>query len=227
MKFLSIASTASAVLVCSAACWAAAPMESAASAVAVMSAASIPAPSSANTVKAVQACEAAVSDDLRQVRGNRAQRAEFSSAQRTVLPSSGDSLSVKGEGRYTSTGGNTVAFTYRCGYSIQTGKTNGIVLSDKGDPSAAASTPAWQPDLTRLSPEACEAAVASSLKTKHPRVGRIAFGSDSRELKPGPNGHTILQGSGGVQRSTGMNAVPFSYQCEFESSGKLVGTRVQ
>jgi hypothetical protein len=225
MKLLSPVSAASALLLCSATTWAAAPIESAASAVSALPA-SASAPSAANTSKAVQACEAAVSEDLREVRGQRAQRPEFSSTQRMVVPTGSDGLSVKGEGRYWTSGGNSVAFSYRCGYSIQSGKTNGIVLSDKGAPSAAASTPAWQPDLTRLSPEACETAVASALKAKHPRVGRIAFGSDSRELKPGPSGNTLMEGNGGVQRATGMHAVPFGYRCEFESSGKLVGARV-
>ena len=52
---------------------------------------------------------------------------------------------------------------------------------------------------------------------------RIAFGSDSRQLRPAPNEHTSLEGGGAVQRAPGMNAVPFRYRCEIETrSGKVL-----
>ena len=81
----------------------------------------------------------------------------------------------------------------------------------------------WQPDLSNVSPEACEAATAAALKQKYPRVSRIAFGSDTRRLQPAPNDHVGLEGQGALQRAPGMNSAPFKYRCEFEPrSGKIV-----
>ncbi len=103
-------------------------------------------------------------------------------------------------------------------------ETHGVLFSDRGG--AAATAPAAQPDLARLSPEACEAATAAALKTKHPRVDRITFGSDSRELMAVPEARTALEGRGALARAPGMNAVPFSYRCEFDNrSGRVVAVR--
>jgi hypothetical protein len=182
----------------------------------------------ADVYKALHTCEAAVSTDLRAVRASAVKRIEFSTTQRTVLPSGSDVLAVKGAGKYWGNGtAASTPFTYRCGYNTQTEKTNGVVLSEKGKPPVAA-TKAWQPDLSRLSPETCETAVAAELKEKHPRVGRIAFGSDSRELKPAANGNTLMEGRGGVQHAPGMSAVSFGYRCEFDgATGKLLHTKLQ
>ena len=49
---------------------------------------------------------------------------------------------------------------------------------------------------SNVSPEACESAVAATLKKQHPRVGRIHFGSDSRRMQPGENGRVELLGVG-------------------------------
>jgi hypothetical protein len=181
-----------------------------------------------DSVKALHACEAAVSTDLRAVRASGVQKIEFSATQRTVLPSGNDVLAVKGAGKYWgSSAAASTPFTYRCGYNTQTEKTNGVVLSEKGKAPAPAAK-AWQPDLSRLSPETCETAVAAELKEKHPRVGRIAFGSDSRELKPAANGNTLMEGKGGVQHAPGMSAVSFGYRCEFDATtGKLLHTKLQ
>lgn len=171
---------------------------------------------------AAQACESSVIDDLQELRGKDAQQIEFVGAQRSITPAQGAAeTSVKGAGRYA--GGTP--FTYSCTYNSQTRKTSGVVIRDKGGSARPARPEAvWQPDLTRLSPEACETAVAAVLKVQHPRVGHIAFGSDSRQLKPAANGErTSLEGQGGVERAPGMSKVPFGYRCEFDHrSGQLI-----
>ena len=92
----------------------------------------------------------------------------------------------------------------------------------------AAGEPAWQPDLSRFSPDACEAATAAALKDKHPRVGAISFDAGTRALQPAPNDHTQLEGRGALVRAPGMLAAPFSYRCEFEpASGKVVGVQTR
>jgi hypothetical protein len=172
-------------------------------------------------------CEAAVTDTIREMRGDDGRQVQFVRARRSVLPPVNDETDVKGEGSYR--GGSAAArtFSYRCAYNVKSDTTSGVVFKDIGP--ARADTGAetrWQPDLSALSPEACEAAVASVLKSKHPRVGRIAFGSDSRKLRAATNGRTAMEGEGSVQRAPGMNLIAFNYVCEYEPrTGKVVVAR--
>jgi len=182
------------------------------------------APSDADKA-AGDACESSVADTVRRMRGRDAQEVQFVGAQRALSPLPDDEVGVKGEGRYRGSASGSVAFTYSCTFNAKTRSTTGVVMKDKGG-ARAGSDDAWQPDLTNLSPEACEAATAVALKRKHPRVDRIAFDPNSRKLRPAPNAHTSLEGQGGMVRAPGMNSIPFTYQCEFEArSGKVVGVK--
>jgi hypothetical protein len=180
---------------------------------------------SADAARAAESCEAAVSDTIKEMRGRDASDVQFQKDKRTLLPTTGDETDVKGAGRYRSAVGTSTPFTYGCAYNGKTGATSGIVFRDGGG-SRASEEKEWQPDLASVSPETCETAVAAALKQKHPRVGRIAFGSDSRQLRPAPAGRSSLEGIGAVQRAPGMNLVQFSYRCEFEPrNGKLVAVQ--
>ncbi|MES2889930.1 MAG: hypothetical protein V4739_18195 [Pseudomonadota bacterium] len=191
------------------------------------------------SAQALDACEAAVTDSLNTLRGPGVQRIEFNRSQPVVIARQDEEVPLKGSGRYAnrSAKGAAVPFTYACNYNVRTGKTNGVVISDSQAATAGRSATAGdgagdgrprQPDLARLSPEACEAAVAAALKNRHPRVGRIAFDAQSRQLKASATPErTLLQGQGGVQRAPGMAAAAFTYQCEFyDRSGALVDTQV-
>ncbi len=174
--------------------------------------------------KAGEQCETAVAETITRMRGRDAQEVQFVGGKRALTPTSDDETGVKGEGRYRGPAGRTTPFTYSCYFNIKSGATSGVVFRDAG--AAPAAEPVWQPDLTHVSPEACESATASSLKDKHPRVGRIVLGSDSRQVRPGPDGHILLEGRGAVQPAPGMNSVPFSYRCEFEGrGGRIVGVQ--
>jgi hypothetical protein len=175
--------------------------------------------------KAAEACEAAVAETIRRMRGPDAKEVQFLGAKRALSTTQDDETGVKGEGRYRGPSGSAMPFTYSCAYNAKTGATSGAMFRDTGTARAGADKP-WQPDLTNVSPEACEAAIAAALKDKHPRVGRIVFGSDSRQLRPAPNAHTSLEGKGAVERAPGMSAVPFEYSCEIEPrSGKVVSVK--
>jgi len=170
-------------------------------------------------------CEEAVADTVRRMRGKQAQEVQFIGAKRALSPTLGDETGVKGEGRYHGAAGGTVSFSYSCAYNAKTGDTSGVVFRDI-DRAAANAEGSWQPDLTHISPDACDAATAAALKEKYPRVGRIAFGSDTRRLTPGANDNTSLEGQGAVQRAPGMNAIPFTYRCEFQTrNGELVSVQ--
>jgi hypothetical protein len=179
-----------------------------------------------DTAKAGDRCEEAVAETVRRMRGRDAQEVQFIGAKRVLAPTGQDEeTGVKGEGRYRGPGGGTMSFTYSCAFSAKTGTTNGVVFRETGS-LRASNNSAWEPDLTNVSPEDCETAAASQLKEKYPRVGRIAFGSDSRQLRPAPNAHTSLEGQGALQRAPGMNSTPFRYRCEIETrSGKVVSVQ--
>ena len=185
------------------------------------------APKPADAAKAGDRCEEAVADTVRRMRGRDAQEVQFIGGKRVLTPGTEDEeTGVKGEGRYRTPGGNSVSFTYSCAFSSKTGTTNGVVFRETGGARAAQDGAAWEPDLSNVSPQDCETAAASQLKEKYPRVGRIAFVSDSRQLRPAPNAHTSLEGQGALQRAPGMNSTPFRYRCEIETrSGKVVGVQ--
>jgi hypothetical protein len=115
-------------------------------------------------------------------------------------------------------------FTYGCALNTKTGATSGVVFREQPSAvAAAAEQKIWQPNLTNVSPDACEGAAAANLKQKNPRVGRIVLDSESRQLKPGPDDRIVLEGRGAVERAPGMNSVPFTYQCDVEPrSGRIV-----
>lgn len=164
-------------------------------------------------------------ETIKDMRGRDAQDVQFQKDKRMLSPTTGEETDVKGAGRYRSATGASMPFTYGCAYNAKTGGTSGVVFRDAGG-LRANEEKAWQPDLLSVSPEACETAVAAALKGKHPRVGRIAFGSDSRQLRPAPAGRSSLEGVGAVERAPGMNLVQFRYRCEFEpGNGKLVAVQ--
>ncbi|MEO8155608.1 MAG: hypothetical protein ABI605_21290 [Rhizobacter sp.] len=191
----------------------------------VLSATACAAPVPADAGKAADGCEAAVTDTIKEMRGRDAQEVQFSKDKRVLAPTTGEDTDVKGAGRYRNNTGASMPFTYGCAYNAKTGATSGIVFRDAGGLRPTEEKP-WQPDLANVSPEACETAVAADLKNKHPRVGRIAFGSDSRQLRPAPGGRSSLEGVGAIERAPGMNLVQFSYRCEFEpGNGKIVAVQ--
>lgn len=178
----------------------------------------------ANQARALERCEASVADTLRKLRGKAADDVQFVPAQRVVTLNDEADVGVKGAGRYRGPGGAGNTFTFGCTFNPQTGLTSGVVLREAG---GGAREAAFQPDLSRLSPEACESAVARLLKSKHPRVAQIALEPDTRRLQRGADERTVeLLGQGAVQRAPGMNAVPFSYSCELDArSGRVVGVK--
>jgi hypothetical protein len=178
-------------------------------------------PDAADAAAAGEQCETAVAETVRRMRGRDAQEVQFVGAKRALTPMADDETGVKGEGRYRSAAGRTTPFTYSCSYNLKTGATSGVVFRDAGAVAPVAEA-AREPDLTNVSPEACESAAAANLKQRHPRVGRITLGSDSRRVRSGNDGRIVLEGRGAVQPAPGMNAVPFSYSCEFDPRGARV-----
>ena len=175
-------------------------------------------------VAAGDACETAVAQAVREARGPGAREVRFVGNPRALAAAPAESIGVKGEGRYAGASGASVPFTYTCAYSPSSGATDGVMFSDKP---AAAAAPAPNVDLSRLSPEACETATAAVLKERYPRIDRIRFGSDTRQLSPAGSDRTLLDGRGAAAHAPGMNAVAFGYRCEYDNrSGKVLQVKV-
>lgn len=175
---------------------------------------------------AADRCEAAVAETVRRIRGAGAQEIQFVGDKRVVLPAKGDDIDVKGEGRYGSKSASATGFAYSCVFNSRSGATSGVLFRETvgaARGSATTTSAALQPDLAQFSPENCESAAAAVLKAKYPRVGRIVFDGEGRELRAVPNALATLEGQGAVERAAGMNQVPFRYRCEFEArSGKVL-----
>ncbi len=165
-------------------------------------------------------CESAVGKSLREIRGNVVQGLQFAAEARSAN-SDGDHLDVKGSGRYRRGSAATpIEFRYSCDYDKAQGTTSGVVLHE-ADGRAAPALPVWQADLSKISPEACESAVADRLQATHARASGIVFDGGSRKLEPAPEGRTALAGTGRVVRAPGMQPGPFRYRCEFDAGGRL------
>ena len=183
--------------------------------------------------KAAERCEAAVADTITLMRGKQVREIQFVAARRALTPSGETEFSVKGEGRYTAASGSAVPFSYSCAYDAKNGQTSGAMFRElhaasNARPAPASTNQPWQPDLAKLSPEACESAIASALKDRHPQAGTIVFGSETRRLQPAAGARIGLDGQGSVQRAPGLAASLFSYHCEFDpASGKLVNSHAK
>ena len=175
---------------------------------------------------AAEACETEVTETVKRMRGRDVQDVQFVGNKRVLADVSEDETGINGQGRYRHRTGGQVPFTYSCMFNSRTNQTSGVMFRETTDPIAPRSPVAKTAPTAAAPPiastEACEAAVAQSLKAKHPRASRIVFGSDTRAMRPAPESRTAMEGEGAVERAPGMSAVKFSYQCLFEPrSGKV------
>lgn len=188
--------------------------------------AGVASPASGNEAEtAARACEAAVAETIKDMRGRAAaQDVQFVASRRVALPKAAGETAFRGEGRYRGSSGASRPFTYSCAYDAAAASTSGVVFRETGGPAAVAEKP-WEPDLTSLSPEACESAAASSVTDRYPQAGRISFLSDTRKLRPTRDRRTALEGDGLVERAPGMNPIRFTYRCEIDARGKLTAVQ--
>jgi hypothetical protein len=173
-------------------------------------------------------CEAEVGATLLRLHGKSVQGTRFDAGRRQLFAGGeGDDVLVRGEGRYQVGAGAARDFDYSCAYNPRTGATAGVVLRQHDD--ADAGEREWEPDLARVSPEACESATAVLLKDRNPRVLRIAFDPATRRLEPTADSvHVGLAGRGAMQRAPGMPELKFSYRCELDTrDGRVVAVQAR
>jgi hypothetical protein len=202
-------------------------------AIAATAAAPGPAPASGPLVSAAQragavACERAATETLRGGRGAANASVSFN-APPVMQPGPADAveLTLRGAGRVQT--GNTPArpFSYSCSYDTQADKVAGIVVRDAGAPVQSAAPRPVDPDLSFVSPTACESAAADALKRRWPGVSRIAFNPDTRELSQDASGEAHLRGQGTALPNTGAPATHFAYDCAIDArNGRVTGLQL-
>lgn len=185
---------------------------------AVAAAASAPAaaPAVSQRSLAAAACERAVQSTLRDTRGDSA-APTFSTAP-SVIPGAADAaeITLRGAGQVRS-GAGARPFSYSCNFDIASAAVTGVVVRDSGSTAAAPVPRAVEPDLSHLSPTACESAAAAALKRRWPGVTQINFNPDTRQLSQDTSGLASLRGQGSATPTVRDPDVHFSYDCAIDA----------
>ena len=143
--------------------------------------------------------------------------------------SQGDQAVVRGAGRWRA-GSAARSFTYSCNVDLRSAEAAGVVVRDTTPPAAAAAAPARQPvdpDLSQLSPQACEARAAAALAQRWPRVSQISFDSGTRSLQQDAPGRAELRGQGRALPAPNAPFTYFDFGCVVDPrDGKVLSTRI-
>ena len=177
--------------------------------------------------EAAAACERAAQETLRDTRGAAAP-ATFS-ASPTFLPGAADAVEItlRGAGRLRTAANGTQSFSYSCTYDTRAATVTGVVLRDAGAPARTPQPSSVEPDLSHLSPVACESAAASALKQRWPNVTELSFTADTRQLSQDSSGIAHLRGQGRARPSMRDPATYFNYECQIDArNGRVLGLRL-
>ena len=118
-------------------------------------------------------------------------------------------------------------FKFSCSIDTHSADAVGVVIRQTA-PAAAASPPAQEPDLSHLSPAACESNAALALKERWPRVSQISFDATTRRLTQHSASRAELHGQGRAQPSPdSAMLVHFGFDCTLDPrDGRVVDVRV-
>ncbi len=175
---------------------------------------------------AATACERAAQDTLRDTRGA-AVSASFD-ATPALVPGAADAIEVTLRGTGQARAANASwRFSYSCTYDSRASTVAGMVVRDAAPAERAATVRAAEPDLSLISPAACESAAASALKRRWPGVAHIIFNNDTRQLSQQSGSSASLRGQGTATPTLQDPATHFGYDCAIDPrSGRVVGLRL-
>jgi hypothetical protein len=131
---------------------------------------------------------------------------------------SNDSQTVlRGVARWQSSGG-VRSVVYNCSVDPRTMEVIGVVMRDASPVGAdtAPARPPAEPDLSRLSPEACEARAAEALKQRWPRVSEISFDVATRSFQQQSSSKAEFHGSGRAMPDPRSPSTFFAFDCEID-----------
>jgi len=176
---------------------------------------------------AVAACERAARQSLAPQSANPPE-VKFTSGP-TVQPglSNDSQLVLQGAATWRAASGQR-SFSFSCNVDLRNPESVGLVMRDS-TPATAEAAPARKidPDLSFLSPAACESSAAAALKQRWPRVSQISFDSGTRTLSQESATKAQLHGQG--RALPAPDAVPtlFGFDCEVDPrNGQVIATRI-
>jgi len=133
-------------------------------------------------------------------------------------PSIDGQVVLRGAGRWRApTGVRT--FTYTCNVETKSGEAVGVVMRDTTPPPVAKAPPARppaEPDLSELSPAACESRAVAALKARWPRVSQITFDPRTRVFQQPTASSASLHGSGQALPTADSATRLFGFDCEID-----------
>ena len=188
-----------------------------------------PAPAKADSASAAaaQACERAARQALAGT-GSRAAALTFNPGPAVQVGLSNDSqIVLRGVARLQDAK-EVRSFSYSCNVDPASADVTGLVTRDTTPAAAQAPTPApVEPDLSRLSPEACESNAVEMLKQRWPRVSEISFDVATRVFRQQSGSQAELHGSGRAVPSQGSPSTFFAFDCAVDPrNGRVQGTRL-
>lgn len=141
----------------------------------------------------------------------------------------GGPLLLRGEGQWRDAG-TLRKFSYSCNIDPQDDEAVGVVIRHATTPAAAqgAAKPSADPDLSHLSPSACESGAAVALQQRWPRVSQISFDAETRSLTQLSASRAELHGQGRARPSPESPVlVHFGFDCSIDPrDGRVLGMRL-
>ncbi|MEO6362705.1 MAG: hypothetical protein ABIO71_05720 [Caldimonas sp.] len=177
-------------------------------------------PPSAQGQASVDAATAVCERSARQTLASQAAPTEVvftGSASLDASLSNDSQVVLRGSGRSRSAAG-TRSFGYSCTVDLRTNEAVGLVLRDIAPAvvKAAPARPPAEPDLSALSPTACESSAVEALRKRWPRVAKITFDTGSRRFSQPSTSVAQLHGSGLAQPMPGAPNTVFSFECAID-----------
>ena len=132
-------------------------------------------------------------------------------------PTDAAEIMLRGAGQVRTAAGSR-AFSFSCSFDIATAAVSGVVVRDSAAPtSTSPAARVVEPDLSHVSPTACESAAAAALKQRWPGVTQISFSADTRQLSQDADGVASLRGQGSATPTVRDPGVHFSYDCAIDA----------
>ncbi len=125
-------------------------------------------------------------------------------------------VTLRGAGQVR-TGAGARPFSFSCTYDIAAGTVSGVVVRDVVAAVPGPVARAVEPDLSYLSPTACESAAAAALKRRWPGVAQVNFNANTRQLSEDAGGVANLRGQGIATPTVRDPGVHFSYDCAIDA----------
>ena len=136
---------------------------------------------------------------------------------------------LRGAGRFRAPTGMR-SFTYTCNVDVKSSEAVAVMLRDT-TPQATAKgpppKPPAEPDLSELSPAACESSAVQALKRRWPQVAQIRFDSATRSFQQKTPSRAELHGHGRALPVPEAQSTHFGFECEIDTrDGRIVGMRI-